>query len=102
MADIRQRREDGEVREREEARAQESHSQEEAQPEKRTRTERSDTETQAAGEEAGPSQSRYKKGDITNVYFTDSNEEDVVDYMKDHEELYNKTSEHFKDIQSKE
>ena len=48
--------------------------QEEGQPEKRPRTERSDTETEADGREAGTLQSRYKKGDMTNVFFTDSDE----------------------------
>ena len=70
-ADIQQRREEREAREREEAqqqreeearreetRVEETHSQEEGVAGKRPRTEKSDTET-----EAGPSQSRYKKGD---------------------------------------
>ena len=82
----------------------ESHSpsQEEGHPEKRPRTERSDTETEAAGGEAGPSQSHYKKGHMTNVYLTDSDEEGIVDVVNDHEELYDKTSEHFKDKTRKE
>ena len=50
----------------------------------------------------GPSQSRYKKGHMTNVYLTDSDQEAIVDFMKDQEELYNKTSEHFKDKARKE
>ena len=74
----------------------ESHSQEEGQPEKRPRTERSDTETEAAGGKAGTSHSCYKKGHMTNVFITDSDQEAIVDFVKDHEELYNKTSEHFK------
>ena len=49
----------------------ETHSQEEGNAEKRAKTERSDKETEAAVE-AGPSQSRYKKGHITNICLTDS------------------------------
>ena len=85
-----------------EARVEELHSQEEGQPEKRPRTERSDTETEAAGGEEGPSPSPYKKGHKTNVYLTDSDEEAIVDFGKDHKELYDKTSEHFKDKARKE
>ena len=68
---------------------------------KRPRTGRCDTETEAAGGEAGASQSHYKKGQMTNIYLTDS-EEAIVDFVKDNEELYNKTSEHFKDKERKE
>ena len=49
----------------------------EGQSEKRPRVEKSDTETEAAGGEAGPSQSHYKKGYMTNVYLTDSEEEAI-------------------------
>ena len=46
------------------------------------RTEISDTETEAAGGEAGPSQSHYKKGHMTNVYLTDSDDEAIVDFVQ--------------------
>ena len=39
---------------------------------------------------------------MTNIYLTDSNEDAIVDFVKDHEELYNKTNEHFKDKARKE
>ena len=39
---------------------------------------------------------------MTNVYLTDSDEADVVDFWKDHEELKDKASEHFKDKATKE
>ena len=71
------------------------HSQEDGQPVKRPRTKRSDTETEAAGGEAEPSQSRYKKGRMTTVFLTDSDEEAIVDFVKVHEEMYDKTNEHF-------
>ena len=64
----------------------ELHSQEEGHPEKRLRTERSDTKTEAAGRKAGPSQSRYKKGYMINVFLTDSDKEAIVDFVKDHKD----------------
>ena len=39
---------------------------------------------------------------MTNIYLTDSDEEAIVDIVKDHKELYDKTSEHFKDNAMKE
>ena len=39
---------------------------------------------------------------MTNIYLTDSDEDAIVDFVKDHEELYDKTSEHFKDKARKE
>ena len=80
----------------------ESHSQEEGVAEKRPRTEKSDTETEAVGGEVGLSQSRYKKGHMTNIYLTDLDEETIVDFEMDHEEFYGKTNEHFKDKARKE
>ena len=41
--------------------------------------------------------SRHKKGHITSIYLTDSYEEAIADFVKDHEELYDKTNEYFKD-----
>ena len=39
---------------------------------------------------------------MTNIYLTDSNEEAIVNFVKDHEEMNNKTNEHFKDKARKE
>ena len=54
------------------------------QSRKRPRTEKSDTETVAGGQ-AGPSWTRYK-GHMTNIYLRDSDEEAIVDFVKDHKE----------------
>ena len=97
-----QQQKEEEARRGEEARAEELHSQEEGVVEKRPRTERSNTETDAARGEVGASQLCYKKGQTTNIYLTDSDEEVIVDFVKEHEELYDKTSEHFKDKARKE
>ena len=64
---------------------------------KRERTDGNDTEMDTEGrEEAGTSQthSRHKKGHMTNIYLTDSGKEAIVDFVSDHEELYDKTREH--------
>ena len=49
------------------------------------------------GGEAGSSQShsRHKNGHMTNICLIDSDEEAIVDFLKDHKELYDKTNEHF-------
>ena len=72
-----------------------THSAEERVAKKHARTERSDTEmdTEGGGETGTcQSQSRHKKGHMKNIYLTDSDEEAIVDFVKDHEEIYNKTS----------
>ena len=55
--------------------------------------------TQRLEEEVGASQShsRHKNGHLTNIYLMDSDEKAMVDFVKDHDVLYNKTNEHFKD-----
>ena len=55
----------------------------------------SEMDTEVRGE-AGISQFRHKKGHMRNISLTDSDEEAIVDFVKDHEELYDKTNEHFK------
>ena len=39
---------------------------------------------------------------MTNIYLMDLDKEAIVDFVKDHEELYDKTNEHFKDKARKE
>ena len=34
---------------------------------------------------------------MTNIYLADSDEEAIVDFVKDHKELYDKTNKHFKE-----
>ena len=54
--------------------------------------------TQSGGEAStSQSQSKHKKGYMMSIYLTDSYEEAVVDFVKDHEELNDKTNEHYKD-----
>ena len=57
-----------------------------------------------AGGEAGTSElhSRHRKGYMINIYLTDTDEEATVVFVKDHEELYDKTNEHFRDRDRKE
>ena len=68
-----------------------THSTEEGVAEKHAINESSDTEMNTdGGGEAGTSQlqSRHKNGYIMNINLTDSEEEAIVDFVKDHEELY--------------
>ena len=66
--------------------------------EKYARTDKSDTETEAGGEPGTlQSQSRYKKRHMTKMYLKDSDKEVIVDFVKDHEELYDKTNKLYKD-----
>ena len=55
------------------------------------------------GREVGTSQShsRHKKALMTNIYLMDLDEEAIVDFVKDHKELYNKPDEQFMDKESK-
>ena len=73
--------------------------------EKRRRTERNESEMDTeGGEEASTShlQPRCKKGHTSYIYLTHSDEEAIVDFVKDHEELYDKTSEQLKDKATKD
>ena len=74
----------------------ETHYQEEGVAENRTRTEKSETETEAGGEVGTSSQTCYKKGQMANIYFTNSDKVTIGDFVKDHKELYDKRNEHFK------
>ena len=76
-----------EARREEEARPEETHSHEERVAEQTARTKKSDTETESAGGEAGPSQSQYKKGHMINIYLMDTDEEAIGDFVKDHKVL---------------
>ena len=81
-----------------------THSAEEGVAEKCAMPDRSETEMdKESGREVGTSQShsRHKKGYMTNIYLTDSDEA-IVDFVKHHEWLYNKTHENFKDKARKE
>ena len=44
-------------------------------------------------------QSRQKKGQMKSIVLNDSEEEDIVDFVKQHEELYTKIHTKFKDNQ---
>ena len=47
-------------------------------------------------------QSRKKKRQIKFIFLSDSDEEAIVKFVKQHEELYDKTKDSFKDKQKKE
>ena len=47
-------------------------------------------------------QSRQKKGQMKSISLSDSDEEAIVEFVKQHKELYDKTNNSFKDKQKKE
>ena len=57
--------------------------------EKRART---DTDTDVES-----TQSRQKKGQMKSIFLSDSDEEAIVKFVKQHEELYDKTNDSFND-----
>ena len=84
--------------EAEAGREQITHSAEEGVAKKHARTDKSDTrmDTQAGGEaNTSQSHSRHKKGCMTNIYLTDAHEKAIVDFIKDHDELIDKTNQQF-------
>ena len=61
------------------------------------RTDRSESEMESEGggkasQTATQCQSRPKNGHTANIYLTDSDEEAIVDFVKDHKELYKNTN----------
>ena len=42
-------------------------------------------------------QSRQKKGQMKSIFLSDSDEEAIMEFVKQHKELYNKTNDSFKD-----
>ena len=47
-------------------------------------------------------QSRKKKGQMKSIFLSDSDEEAIMEFVKQHNELYDKTDNSFKDKQKKE
>ena len=47
-------------------------------------------------------QSRQKKGQMKSIFLSDSDEEAIVEFAKQHEELYDKINGSFKDKQKRE
>ena len=62
--------------------------------EKRLQTE-TDTDVEST-------QSRQKKGQMKSIFLSDSDEDAIMEFVKQHEELYDKTNDSFKDKQKKE
>ena len=58
---------------------------------------RTDTDTDVES-----TQSRQKKGQMKSIFLSDSDEEAIVEFVKQHEELYDKANDSFKDKQKKE
>ena len=101
--DIERRRREREERDERESKKQEERDRERMERESREEEERgekrarTDTDTDVES-----TQSRQKKGQIKSIFLSDSDEEAIVEFIKQHEELYDKTNDSFKDKQKKE
>ena len=69
----------------------------EESPERGEKRMRTDTDTDVES-----TQSRQKKGQMKSIFLSDSDEEPIVEFVKQHEELYDQTNDSFKDKQKKE
>ena len=101
--DIERRRREREERDEKERREQEERDREKMERERKEEEERgekrmrTDTDTDVES-----TQSRQKKGQMKSIFLSDSDEETIVDFIKQHKELYDKTNDSFKDKQKKE
>ena len=68
----------------------------EESPERGEKRVRTDTDTDVES-----TQSRQKKGQMKAIFLSDSDEEAIVEFVKQHEELYDKANDSFKDKQKK-
>ena len=60
-------------------------------------------DTEAGGDlSTSQLKSTHKNGHMSNIYLTDSDKEATLEFVKDHEELCDKTNKHFKDKARKE
>ena len=69
----------------------------EESPERGEKRMRTDTDTDVES-----TQSRQKKGQMKSIFLSDSDKEAIVEFVKQHEELYDKTNDSFKNKQKKE
>ena len=69
----------------------------EESPERGEKRVRTDTDTDVES-----TQSRQKKGQMKSIFLSDSDEDAIMEFVKQHEELYDKTNDSFKDMQKKE
>ena len=101
--DIERRRREREERDQRERIEQEERDREKMEREREESPERgekrvpTDTDTDVES-----TQSRQKKGQIKFIFLSDSDKEAILEFVKQHEELYDKTNDSFKDKQKKE
>ena len=69
----------------------------EESPERGEKRVRTDTDTDVES-----TQSRQKKGQMKSIFLSDSDEEAIMEFVKQHKELYDKINDSFKDKQMKE
>ena len=97
--DIERRRREREERDERERREQEERIKRERDESLERGEKRLQTETDTDVEST---QSRQKKGQMKSIFLSDSDEDVIMEFVKQHEELYDKTNDSFKDKQKKE
>ena len=101
--DIERRRREREERDERERREQEERDRERMERESREEEERGEKRTRTNMDtDVESTQSRQKKGQMKPIFLSDSDEEAIVEFIKQHKELYDKTNDSFKDKQKKE
>ena len=102
--DIERRRREREEREERERREQEERDRERMERERREECQERGEKRARTGTDTDveSTQSRQKKGQMKCIFLSDSDEEAIVEFVKQHEELYDKTNDSFKDKQKKE
>ena len=102
--DIERRRREREARDERERIEQEERDRERRERERREESqERGQKRVQTDMDtELESNKSRQKKGQMKSIFLSDSDKEAIVEFVKQHEELYDKTNNSFKDKQKKE
>ena len=101
--DIERRRREREERDERERREQEERDRERERDRREESQERGEKRVQTDTDtDVESTQSRQKKGQMKSNFLSDSDVEAIVELVKQHEELYDKTNYSFKDKQKKE
>ena len=102
-ADIERRRREREERDERERIEQEERDRERMERDREESPERGEKRVQTDMDtDVESTQSRQKKGQMKSIFWSDSDEEAICEFVKQHEELYDKTNDSLKDQQKKQ
>ena len=100
--DIERRRREREERDERETIEQDERDRERMERERREETQERGKKGARTDTDVESTQSRQTKGQMKSIFLSDSDEEAIMEFLKQHEELYDKTNDSFKDKQKKE